>query len=487
MENTNPQENIVDTEIISTENHSTKYGSQLTVVEKDFATLFEGSDMKKHLSSLKRKYSALKVKDVNDTETYEEIKKAISVVRPLRTAMDKKRKEVNKEAKSFIDSVNDMGAKIQAEIAKIEDPLWVEREKFEALQKEEAERIEKEAKERLDARVSELKENGLQFDGSGAYVINDINVSIQFISELPTEEYQKFLSKVREQNEKNIAEQKRKEEEAEAERKKQEAIAEQNKKDKEELEAGRLELRSGQLELLGLGITPEYELLMKTASNDAWKSRYEELKAYKVKLNRIAELQPYIVYIRDYNAMIALDEEMYQKELSGIKQAKIDQEEYDREEAQKELDRQDAEIKEKEAKAKQDRETLATNAKKYEAIGFSYDFRQHRWFVQVGDYSTNISEETMLNEKEGEFEVIKSLIESWQKEKEENEARTAMAQLEEQNRKIKEQEEQRKSLLDDTQRFNEYINTVSMIEIPQVNDMQLSEVLQKIKNLLITK
>ena len=207
------QETVVDTEILSTQNHATKYGAQLAVVERDFAMLFDNSDMKKHLATLKRKYSGLKIESLKDVETYEEIKKAISVVRPLRTATDKKRKEINKEAKAFIDTVNDMGKKIQDEIAKIEDNLWIEREKFEALQKEEQEKLERESKEKLDNRVKELISNGIVFTGVW-YGIGQIQVGIQMIQEMSDDDYNDLLSKVKIQNEANIAEIKRKDEEA---------------------------------------------------------------------------------------------------------------------------------------------------------------------------------------------------------------------------------------------------------------------------------
>lgn len=207
------QETVVDTEILSTQNHATKYGAQLAVVERDFAMLFDNSDMKKHLATLKRKYSGLKIESLKDVETYEEIKKAISVVRPLRTATDKKRKEINKEAKAFIDTVNDMGKKIQDEIAKIEDNLWIEREKFEALQKEEQEKLERESKEKLDTRVKELISNGIVFTGVW-YAIGQIQVGIQMIQEMSDDDYNDLLSKVKIQNEANIAEIKRKDEEA---------------------------------------------------------------------------------------------------------------------------------------------------------------------------------------------------------------------------------------------------------------------------------
>lgn len=230
------QETVVDTEILSTQNHATKYGAQLAVVERDFAMLFDNSDMKKHLATLKRKYSGLKIESLKDVETYEEIKKAISVVRPLRTATDKKRKEINKEAKAFIDTVNDMGKKIQDEIAKIEDNLWVEREKFEAFQKEATEKAEREAKEKLDNRVKELIANGIVFTGVW-YGIGQIQVGIQMIQEMSDDDYNDLLSKVKIQNEANIAEIKRKDEEAKEFQRIQDQLRLDNEAKQKELQA----------------------------------------------------------------------------------------------------------------------------------------------------------------------------------------------------------------------------------------------------------
>ena len=400
---------VVDTEILSTKNYLTKYGSQLAVVEKDFATLFEGSDMKKHLSSLKRKYSALKVKDVNDTETYEQIKKAISVVRPLRTAMDKKRKEVNKEAKSFIDSVNDMGAKIQAEIAKIEDPLWAEREKFEALQKEEAERAEKEAKERLDARVLELKENGLQFDGSGAYVINDINVSIQFISELPTEEYPKFLSKVREQNEANISEIKRKDEEA----KEFQRIQDQLRLDNE-------------------------------AKQKALQAQEDAINA---KLKAIADQEAEL--------------------------ARKAQEQKEREE-----------LEAKQAKEKEERELLAEKSKRYEGLGFHFNYQNNVWGIKVGDYYAVLTKSDILNEEDGQFEGIKEMVDNATKREAERLAQEEADRQAKQKADAEELERKRIELQNDTEKFAEYLTALQAVPRPILSDTTLVSKLNAITNLI---
>ena len=73
------------------------------------------------------------------------------------------------------------------------------------------------AKEKLDLRVKMLLESGIAFTGQW-YAIGDIAVGIQMIQEMDDSSYEDLLSKVKTQNEANIAEQKRKDEEAEKER-----------------------------------------------------------------------------------------------------------------------------------------------------------------------------------------------------------------------------------------------------------------------------
>ena len=404
METNTNQQKVVDAEIISTENHSSKYGSQLTVVEKDFATLFEGSDMKKHLSSLKRKYSGLKVKDVNDTETYEEIKKAISVVRPLRTAMDKKRKEVNKEAKSFIDSVNDMGAKIQAEIAKIEDPLWSEREKFENLQKEEAERAEKVAKEKLDNRVSELISNGIVFTGMW-YGIGQIQVGIQMIQEMSDDDYNDLLSKVKVQNDLNISEQKRKDEEAQAEKEKQETLRKENEAKQKALQ--------------------------------------EQEDALNAKLKAIADQEKAIA---------------------------------DKLKAQKELEEKQA----LEAKQKAEDELVAMNAKQYEGLGFKYSFQHKLWTIQIGTYHSTITREMVLANEESTYHRISTEVSTATQKENERLAQEELARQAKIKSDAEEIEKKRRELLDDTEKFNEYISALSAIEPPLLNNKELRDKVKEI-------
>lgn len=87
------------------------------------------------------------------------------------------------------------------------------------------------------------------------------------------------------------------------------------------------------------------------AENEAREA--EEKKKRELTAARTEELKPYIVFIRDYNALIESDEDSYQKQLSDIKKAKSDQDEFDRKKAQEEAEKA---AKEKEAREKAEAE-----------------------------------------------------------------------------------------------------------------------------------
>lgn len=391
------QETVVDTEILSTQNHATKYGAQLAVVERDFAMLFDNSDMKKHLATLKRKYSGLKIESLKDVETYEEIKKAISVVRPLRTATDKKRKEINKEAKAFIDTVNDMGKKIQDEIAKIEDNLWVEREKFEAFQKEATEKAEREAKEKLDNRVKELIANGIVFTGVW-YGIGQIQVGIQMIQEMSDDDYNDLLSKVKIQNEANIAEIKRRDEEAKEFQRIQDQLRLDNEAKQKELQA----------------------------QEDALNAKLKAISDAEAELARKAQ-------------------------------------------AQKERE----ELEAKQAQEKEERELLAEKSKRYEGLGFHFNYQNNVWGIKVGDYYAVLTKSDILNEEDGQFEGIKEMVDNATKRETERLAQEEADRQAKIKANAEEAEKRRLELLSETQVFCEWIAKLKAIEPPTLKDEKL--------------
>lgn len=88
----------------------------------------------------------------------------------------------------------------------------------------------------------------------------------------------------------------------------------------------------------------------------------------KIRFQRNNELKPYIIFIRDYNNMLGMNEEAYQKELSEIKKGAADHWEYEAKEKAKEQARFEAEQKERDLKAaKEKREKEKAAKEKKEA------------------------------------------------------------------------------------------------------------------------
>jgi hypothetical protein len=92
------------------------------------------------------------------------------------------------------------------------------------------------------------------------------------------------------------------------------------------------------------------------------RERLDEIKVEK-RDKRNKELQPYIVFIRDYNRMIELSDSEYKKEFTDIKKGAEDHWEYERKEqlrkAKEEEDRQLREVQEREKRLKLEAELKA--------------------------------------------------------------------------------------------------------------------------------
>ena len=147
---------------------------------------------------LAKKYAKLEVTDKDDKEGYAKVKAAYSELVKIRTSTDKKRKELNEPYNSIkkgIDSyAND---NIIGVLSATEAALKIQKDKFEKWEADEKARLEKEAAERLDARIKELKDAGLTFDGE-LYVIGDfISMDAISIGKQSDTDYGFFLAKVK--------------------------------------------------------------------------------------------------------------------------------------------------------------------------------------------------------------------------------------------------------------------------------------------------
>lgn len=343
--------------------------SQLQKVEQDFTLLFEGTDMKKHLTSLKKKYAPLKIQSLEDKDIYEDIKKAISVVRPLRTNLEKKVKEANADAKIYIAKVKELGDKFQREIAKVEDPLWAEREKFEALEKEEAIKIAQEKEDRKNLRIAEISQNGCQFNGSW-WGINDIQVGVQMIEEMDDTQYNDFIEKVKVQNEINVKEAQRKQQEQALLAQQQEDLRKENERKQKELDDQRAIFEKQQADF--------------KAQQDLLAKQQEDLRIANEKAQKDAEARELAI----------------QKE---------------------------KEEKEKKEKEDAERKILAERAIPYEQLGFKHNYTKGTWEISIGNFlNMEISKDGLLSESTPYDSIKKDIEEAKSKEE------TRLAEIEKQ-------------------------------------------------------
>jgi hypothetical protein len=298
----------MNTEIVSVEAHEIPIEQ---AVERSLLTSLEKMNItKKFLEEKRDECLELKL-DGQNKEAYTIIRETRLNMKTRRVAIEKickkGREDATKTQKAWIAVQNDWTEIVSAG----EDYLSKLEEQYEM----EAERIKSEAKRKQEEsfilRQSELTKMGAQYI-DGNFVLNDISFEAILIKEADDEVWNESIkNKYYDQyliNEAvRLAEEKVK---AEA--------AEKLRIEQEEFEKQKKELREAQEKL----------------------QLQQQAEKQKIRGVRVAELKPYIVFIREYNAMLDMDEEAYQKELSEIKIGA---------EQQWEHDRQQAEIKQKEA------------------------------------------------------------------------------------------------------------------------------------------
>jgi hypothetical protein len=114
----------------------------------------------------------------------------------------------------------------------------------------------------------------------------------------------------------------------------------QAEKDAAEAEKKRLQEEEAERERIRL----ENERLRKEAEEREKQIEQEKAALKAIRDARTAELMPYVVFIRDFNGMLDMDEESYQKEFADIKQGAEAQWEADRQKEAEEEAKRQAEI-----------------------------------------------------------------------------------------------------------------------------------------------
>lgn len=183
------------------------------------------------LAALKEKYGNLKLKALDDKESYLELKAAAKECAKLRTSTVKVCKEAREEAVKYQKACIAKEKEIVSEIASVEDPLDAEIDKFD----KEVERLENEEKERQESayinRQAQLTKMGAIYD-NGSFVLGEVSFEASLIKGSPEETWEetvlpKFNAEYEKKEAVRIAEEKKKSDEAAELKRQQNELAKQ--------------------------------------------------------------------------------------------------------------------------------------------------------------------------------------------------------------------------------------------------------------------
>lgn len=153
------------------------------------------------IAKLKKKYAGLKVADISDKAGRKKLKEAIREVSSARIGIDKKRVEIKEFYLSTGKAIDVEAKRLHSLFGDLETDLVAEDRRIEALVAEEKERAANEAAAALAARVDELKESGMAFDGSFYSIGGAISMDIVTIEKMKDEDFERLKLRVSEERE----------------------------------------------------------------------------------------------------------------------------------------------------------------------------------------------------------------------------------------------------------------------------------------------
>lgn len=316
------------------------------------------------LAEIEVQANELTIIDINDKEGYDRVHKLRMKAVKARTAIGKRYKDLNEEAKKFTNAVRDKKKSIEERLKSAESVL-VAKEKVVDNEKE---RIKNEAAEkkqkRIQERINKIFSIGMTFNGT-EYVYQDINVSPVEVTTMSDEEYTEVLDKVAdakyiEAERQATSEQKKKEEEARLAKQKAEQEAEQ-KRLEEQQERIRKEQEKKEADLKAERDKIEAE--KKEADEKRWRFRLSQLKSVTWNGQEAIDSETEEVIV-SCDKLIALPEVEFTSLMLTHNRAVSDKEEQDRIKAEKaEKEKAEKIKKETEEKTKREVEEKAEKAR----------------------------------------------------------------------------------------------------------------------------
>lgn len=152
------------------------------------------------ISQRKAEYSVLKIAGIDDKEGFKKVEEAWREIRNKRLAVANKHKELKADYIVITRKIDGAKNEFTELLEEIEKPLKQELDRIETLKEEEKNKAERELQERLQARVSELLENGVKFDGAFYSIGGTISMDVVTLKEMNPENYSSLLTIVKEKN-----------------------------------------------------------------------------------------------------------------------------------------------------------------------------------------------------------------------------------------------------------------------------------------------
>lgn len=159
------------------------------------------------IAEMKEKFGGLTIRELPAPEDKdglkafrdekETVRKALAIVRGVRTGLEKKRKELKSDYLAIGKGIDAEAKRLSELVEPIENPLQEAldaAEQAEDFRKKEAERLEQ---ERLQGRVTKLIEAGIKFDGS-FYSLEDVSVDVMTLKTIPDDKFAALLGRVAE-------------------------------------------------------------------------------------------------------------------------------------------------------------------------------------------------------------------------------------------------------------------------------------------------
>lgn len=487
-----------------------------------FLKLFEGSDQEKNITTLVNKLKRIRITSPEDKDAYKELKEIKNKLTKVETGIEAKRKELKEPSLQEGKDIDAMADEFFNMVSPHKDKAVLKLKEADLLFKAEEDRIAKEAEDRKRFRITELELNGCLFQGQW-WAINDISLGTQQIQEMPEESWVELIEKVKVQKQLNDDKSKKEKDDADA------------KEAKAKLEKDRLEKLKPILSFVKEDISKcadwsqaEFDKIYNTALSDkSTKDQEEEDRKSEIRDVRKDQLEMLgIEYGKEHEKLVNdSTSEEWRNYIEKYKKNKKEKEE-------------------NEANDKKERETLAVNAKPFEELGFRHDYNSKNWTITInrdwdkGTYHHTITKDEMLSPKDGLFQEMSEMIGGWKKEiedkKEEkrlddrfasrrvelinlgfsiapsgafkidyNDAESESVipsvvrdetdeQFNEYVTKVKariekEKEIKRLSQIDDTQKYNEWIDKLLAIEAPVVSDDLLNKSISSIQSGLIKR